>query len=167
MLPRFKASVTFHSAEWHQADLSAHGTNGPLHTEPHSLMPISQTILDLFIDEGFEYKPDMFVQGEFEGLLCSYYAIKCWYQTSLGVAHVVRTIHNGIRTTSADFVHDCKIANLTVKTGTYVDRIILEKNNTNNREKHEYKVVGVEVHDDASDQRIIIKSRKEIIFSAE
>ncbi|CAF2792191.1 unnamed protein product [Rotaria sp. Silwood2] len=77
MLPHFKAAETFHPAEWHQADLSAHGTNGLLHTEPHPLMPISQKILDSFIDQGFEYKPDMFVQGEFEGLLCSYYAIKC------------------------------------------------------------------------------------------
>lgn len=58
------------------------------------------------------------------------------------------------------------MANLTVKTGTYVDRIILEKNNTNDRENHEYKAVGVEVHSNASDQRIIIKSRKEIILSA-
>jgi hypothetical protein len=129
-------------------------------------MPISQKVLDSFIDQGFEYKPDMFVQGEFEGLLCSYYTIKYWYQTFLGVGHVVRTIHNGIRTTGADFVHDCKIANLTVKTGTYVDRIILEKNNTNNGENHEYKAVGVEVRDDATGQRIIIKSRKEIILSA-
>ncbi|CAF5014816.1 unnamed protein product, partial [Rotaria sp. Silwood1] len=94
MLPHFKASETFHPAECHQADLSAHGTNGPLHTEPHPLMPISQKILDSFIDQDFEYKPDMFVQGEFEGLLCSHYAIKCSYQASLGVGHVVRTIHN-------------------------------------------------------------------------
>ncbi|CAF1107009.1 unnamed protein product [Rotaria sp. Silwood1] len=70
MLPHFKASETFHPAEWHQADLSAHGTSGPLHTEPHPLAPISEKILESFIDQGFEYKPDMFVQGEYEGLIC-------------------------------------------------------------------------------------------------
>lgn len=71
MVPYFKASETFHPAEWHQADLSAHGVDGPLHTEPHPLMPISQKVLDSFLDQGFEYKPDMFVQGEFEGRLSS------------------------------------------------------------------------------------------------
>ena len=72
MLPHFKASETFHPAEWHQPDLAAHGTNGPLHTEPHPLAPISEKILESFIDCGYAYKPDMFVQGEYEGLLCSY-----------------------------------------------------------------------------------------------
>jgi len=67
MMPFFKASETFHSAEWHQADLSAHGTNGPLHTEPCRIAPISEKVLQSFIDSGYEYKPDMFVQGEFEG----------------------------------------------------------------------------------------------------
>jgi choline dehydrogenase-like flavoprotein len=166
MLPHFKASETFHSAEWYQADLSAHGINGPLHTEPHPLAPISEKILESFIDQGFEYKPDMFVQGEYEGLICSYHMTKYWYQVSIGVGHVVRTIHNGIRSTSADFVHNCTIANLTVKTGVCVDRIILEKNDTDNTESHQYKAVGVEVHTDATGQLVIIKARKEIIMSA-
>jgi hypothetical protein len=61
--------------KWHQADLTAHGTNGPVHTEPHPLAPISEKILESFIDRGFEYKPDMFVQGEYEGLLCHCYTI--------------------------------------------------------------------------------------------
>ena len=70
MMLYFKASETFHPAKWHQADLSVHGTNGPLHTTPHSLAPISEKVLESFIDYGFEYKPDMFVQGEYEGILC-------------------------------------------------------------------------------------------------
>ena len=77
MLPHFRAFETFHPAEWHQADLSSHGNNGPLHTEPHPLRPISQKVLESFIDQGFEYKPDMFVQGEFEGLSYTYYTMKC------------------------------------------------------------------------------------------
>jgi choline dehydrogenase-like flavoprotein len=85
MLPFFKASETFHPAEWHQADLSAHGTDGPVHTEMHPLAPISEKVLESFIDKGFEYKPDMFVQGEYEGLLHSFSImtlipvfIRCW-----------------------------------------------------------------------------------------
>jgi choline dehydrogenase-like flavoprotein len=166
MLPYFKASETFHPAEWHQADLSVHGTNGPLHTEPQALAPISEKILESFIDCGFEYKPDMFVQGEYEGMLCLYYARKYRSQTFLGVGHAIRSVHNGIRSTSADFVHNSKIANLTVKTGIFVDRIIVEKNNTHNRDNREYKAIGVEAHDDANGQPIIMKARKEIILSA-
>ncbi|CAF3391791.1 unnamed protein product, partial [Rotaria sp. Silwood2] len=71
MLPYFKASETFHPAKWHQAELTAHGTDGPLHTEPYPLAPISEKVLESFIDSGFDYKPDMFVQGDYEGLLPS------------------------------------------------------------------------------------------------
>lgn len=67
MLPYFKAFETFHPKEWHEADLSAHGFDGPLHTEPHPLAPISEKVLESFIDQGFDYKPDMFVQGDYEG----------------------------------------------------------------------------------------------------
>jgi choline dehydrogenase-like flavoprotein len=68
MMPFFRASETFHPTEWHQADLSVHGSSGPLHTEPYPLAPISEKVLQSFIDSGYDYKPDMFVQGEFEGL---------------------------------------------------------------------------------------------------
>ncbi|CAF2123070.1 unnamed protein product [Rotaria magnacalcarata] len=149
MLPYFKASETFHPVEWHQADLNAHGNSGPLHTEPHRLAAISEKVLDSFIDSGFEYKPDMFVQGDYEG-----------------VGHVVRTAHKGIRSTSADFVHSYGKTNLTVQTGVYVDRFILEKNDVNDKNRCDYKAVGVEAHYDGNDQSIIIKARKEIILSA-
>ncbi|CAF2712094.1 unnamed protein product [Rotaria sp. Silwood2] len=149
MLPYFKASETFHPAEWHQADFAVHGTSGPLHTEPYPLAPISEKVLESFIDSGFEYKPDMFAQGDYEG-----------------VGHVVRTVYKGIRSTSADFVHHYDTKNLTVQTGVYVDRIILEENNINNKENRDYKAVGVEAHYDANGQPIIIKARKEIILSA-
>ncbi|CAF3553534.1 unnamed protein product [Rotaria sp. Silwood1] len=146
MLPLFKASETFHPAEWHQADLNIYGTDGPLHISMNSLAPISEKILESFIDSGFDYKPDMFVQGDYEG-----------------VGHVGRTVYNGIRTTSADFIHKYEKTNLTVRTGVFVDRIILEKNNEKERP---YKAVGVEAHDDINGQPIIIKARKEIILSA-
>ncbi|CAF4313262.1 unnamed protein product [Rotaria socialis] len=149
MLPYFKASETFHPAEWHQADLNVHGNNGPLHTEPRRFAPISEKVLDSFIDSGFKYKPDMFMQGDFEG-----------------VGHAIRTVYKGIRSTSADFVHSYEKTNLTVQTGVHVDRIILEKNNVNDKDRRDYKAVGVEAHHDANGQSIIIKARKEIILSA-
>ena len=68
LLPFFKASETFHPAEWFKADLSVHGSKGPLETAPYRGAPISQKVLQSFIDCGYDYKPDMFVQGEFEGL---------------------------------------------------------------------------------------------------
>lgn len=71
MLPYFKVSETFHPTEWHPADLTVHGDKGPLQTSPHRLAPISEKVLQSFIDLGFEYKPDMFAQGEYEGLLSS------------------------------------------------------------------------------------------------
>ena len=84
------------------------------------------------------------------------------FENSLGVGHAVRTVHGGVRSTSADFVHNFNKPNLTVRTSVFVDRIILEKNN----EGCEYKAIGVEAHDDANDELIIIKARKEIILSA-
>ncbi|CAF1364630.1 unnamed protein product [Adineta ricciae] len=149
MMPYFKASETFHPVDWHQADLSVHGTDGPLHTSPHRLAPISEKTLESFIDYGFQYKPDMFVQGEYEG-----------------VGHAIRSVYNGVRSTSADFVHNCKLENLTVKTGVFVDRIIVNNNGKSNAENREYRAVGVEAHDDVNGQPMIIKARKEIILSA-
>ncbi|UJR34443.1 hypothetical protein I4U23_021850 [Adineta vaga] len=149
MMPYFKASETFHPAEWHQADLSVHGTNGPLHTAPHRLASISEKVVESFIDHGFQYKPDMFVQGEYEG-----------------VGHAVRSVYKGIRSTGADFVRNCKMENLVVKTGLFVDRIIMEKNASTDEEHREYRAAGVEAHDDINGQTIIIKARKEIILSA-
>ncbi|CAF5219688.1 unnamed protein product, partial [Rotaria magnacalcarata] len=93
--------------------------------------------------------PDMFAQGEYEG-----------------VGHAVRTVYKGVQSTSADFVHSYDKTNLTVQTGVYVDRIILENNNTDDKDRGEYKAVGVEAHYDANGQSIIIKARKEVILSA-
>ncbi|CAF3603165.1 unnamed protein product [Rotaria sp. Silwood1] len=85
----------------------------------------------------------MFVQGEYEG-----------------VGHATRTIHKGIRSTSADFIRHYEKTNLTVKASVYVDRIILEHHDVNS-----YKAVGVEAYADTNGQPIIIKARKEIIVS--
>jgi len=81
----------------------------------------------------------------------------------LGVGHAVRTVYNGVRTSSADFVENFNQPNLVVRTGVYVNRIILEKNNDNDSE---YKAIGVEAFDDVNNQSIVIKAKREIILSA-
>jgi hypothetical protein len=78
-----------------------------------------------------------------------YFVILHWYQINLGIDHAVRTVHKGIRNTSVDFLRTYNKTNLTIRTGTFVGRIILEKNNSFNREGHEYKAIGVEAHDEA------------------
>ena len=84
------------------------------------------------------------------------------FQKFLGVGHAIRTVHNGVRTTSADFVYNFEKKNLTVRTGVFVNRIILEKSEG----EHGYRAVGIETYDDESDQSIIIRAKKEIILSA-
>ena len=74
----------------------------------------------------------------------------------------MRTVFKGIRSTSADFVHNFEKTNLTVRTGVFVDRISLEQKNG----ERKYKAVGVEAHDDVRGEPIIVKARKEIIISA-
>lgn len=50
---------TFHNKPWFKADEKAHGYDGPLHTEPHDLAPISNLLLDSFQSQGMPLVPDM------------------------------------------------------------------------------------------------------------
>jgi choline dehydrogenase-like flavoprotein len=98
-----------HEKDWHKADMSVHGTSGPLHIEPHDLAPISERVKESMIDVGLSYHPDMFSTGE----------------TPHGCGDVPRTVHQGVRTTAADFVtKGYKRANITIKTEVVVDKIL-------------------------------------------
>jgi choline dehydrogenase-like flavoprotein len=100
---------TMHEKDWHKADMSVHGTSGPLHIEPHDLAPISERVKESMIDVGLSYHPDMFSTGE----------------TPHGCGDVPRTVHQGVRTTAADFVtKGYKRANITIKTEVVVDKIL-------------------------------------------
>ena len=55
---------TFHTKPWFEADEKAHGYDGPLHTEPHDLAPISQLLLKSMEDKGLPLVHDMFSNGE-------------------------------------------------------------------------------------------------------
>ncbi|KAB2579130.1 L-sorbose 1-dehydrogenase [Lasiodiplodia theobromae] len=102
---------TFHPKDDFEADLSVHGTDGPLHTEPHDLAPISKLLLDSFNDQGVPYTPDLFSTGA----------------SPQGCSNTVRTVHQGIRTTGADFItKGYRRENITIKTESVVDKVILE-----------------------------------------
>lgn len=102
---------TFHGKSWFEADPQSHGYSGPLHTEPHDLAPISNLLVDSFVDQGLPLHHDMFSTGD----VCH------------GVGHAPRTVHKGIRTTSADFVtNEYHRPNVDIQTDATVDRVVLE-----------------------------------------
>jgi choline dehydrogenase-like flavoprotein len=84
--------------------MSVHGTSGPLHTEPHDLAPISERVRESFVDQGLPYHADMFSTGE----------------TPHGCGDVPRTVHQGIRTTAADFItKGYRRENITIRTEVF------------------------------------------------
>ena len=107
----FKAmrkSETFHTKPWFKATTELHGTDGPLHIEPHDLAPISNLLLDSFESKGFPLDHDMFTHGE----------------TSHGCGHAPRTHYKGMRTTGADFItNDQHRDNIEILVNTTVDKI--------------------------------------------
>ncbi len=103
-------SETFHGKDWFKAAKAEHGHDGPLHTEPHDLAPISQRVRDSMLEKGFPMVEDMFTTGE----------------TPHAVGHAVRTHHEGFRSTAADFVTKTyRRDNITILTEHAVDKIII------------------------------------------
>ncbi|GAB1198175.1 hypothetical protein APSETT444_007483 [Aspergillus pseudonomiae] len=108
-------SETFHPKDWFQADTQSHGYNGPLHTEPHDLAPISNLLMDSLVSQGMPLYHDMFSTGD----------------VAHGCGHAPRTVYKGIRTTGADFItNDYNRPNVTIQTDATVDRIVLEEGPT-------------------------------------
>ncbi|KAI1617943.1 choline dehydrogenase [Exophiala viscosa] len=136
-------SETFHNKPWFQADEKAHGYNGPLHTEPHDLAPISKLVLESFESSGMPLVHDMFTNGE----------------TAHGCGHAPRTVHKGIRTTGADFVtNDQHKHNIDIVVETLVDKINFEKQNG------QLEATSVTLVDKTGATRDV-KVRKEVIVS--
>lgn len=68
--------------------------------------------MDSFVSQGLPLDPDMFTTGE----------------TPHGCGHVPRSVYNGIRTTSGDFVtNGYHRNNVTIMTETTVDKILFKK----------------------------------------
>ncbi|KAE8376037.1 hypothetical protein BDV26DRAFT_246087 [Aspergillus bertholletiae] len=107
-----RKSETFHPKDWFQADPQSHGYDGPLHTEPHDLAPISNLLIDSLVSQGMPLHHDMFSTGD----------------VAHGCGHAPRTVYRGIRTTGADFItNNYSRSNVTIQTDTTVDRIVLEE----------------------------------------
>ncbi|KAI0571769.1 Choline dehydrogenase [Pyrenophora tritici-repentis] len=144
MFEYMKRAETFHAKEWHEADMSVHGTAGPLHIEPHDLAPISELVKESCIEASLHYHPDMFSTGE----------------TAHGCGHVPRTVHQGIRTTAADFItKEFRRANITIKTEVTVDKILLAQANG------EMIVTGVAAITKAG-KKVEYQARKEVVVAA-
>lgn len=139
-----RKAETFHPKTWFQDSAKDHGYSGPLHTEPHDPAPISQLILASFISAGLPLVPDMFSTGD----------------TAHGCGHVPRTVYEGVRTTSADFVtNGFQRKNVTVLTGCTVDKVLVDS------QSGQLRATGVVVqHGSATSQTY--NARQEVILSS-
>ncbi|KIW56986.1 hypothetical protein PV05_05593 [Exophiala xenobiotica] len=143
MFQYMRKAETFHNKPWFEADESAHGFDGPLHTEPHDLAPISKLLLESMQSQGMPLVPDMFSNGE----------------TAQGCGHAPRTVHKGIRTTGADFVtNDRRRDNIDIVVDTVVDKVNFEEKNG------QLEATSVTLVDKTGAKRDV-KARKEIIIS--
>lgn len=132
---------TFHTKAWFKQDQKNHGSEGPLHTEPHELAPISNLIMESFQSQGLDLQHDIFTTGN----------------NPHGCGHAVRSVHKGYRSTAADYLRGAG-SNLTVKTEVTVDRVILE------HEDETKRATAVRIVD-KNGQSHTIKANKEIIVS--
>ena len=144
MFQYMKKSETFHNKPWFKPDEDAHGYDGPLHTEPHDLAPISKLLLQSMEDQGLPLHDDMFSTGD----------------VANGCGHAVRTLHQGIRTTGADFVTNSQHRdNIDIVTETLVDKINFDTTSSPPR------VTSVSLVSKDGTKRDV-KARKEIIISS-
>ncbi|CAF3493742.1 unnamed protein product [Fusarium graminearum] len=134
----------FHTKDWFKETKGSHGYKGHVHTEPHDLAPISNMIAESMVSKGLPMDHDMFATGE----------------NPHGCGHSVRTVHQGLRTTSADFITKQKPRdNLHLMVETHVEKVLIEKD-----AQGELKATGVRaVKPDGT--FIELKASKEVIVS--
>ncbi|KAI5464669.1 hypothetical protein BGZ63DRAFT_401593 [Mariannaea sp. PMI_226] len=138
-------SETFNGKEWFEEAEGAHGKQGPLHTTPHTLAPISNLIRDSMVSKGLPLDHDMFSHGK----------------TAHGCGHATRTVSTGgLRTTGADFITGVPAKkNLHLMVETHVDKVIIEKGADG-----EFKATGVRAIK-ADGSVIELKANKDVIVS--
>ncbi|KAE8451784.1 hypothetical protein EG329_002624 [Mollisiaceae sp. DMI_Dod_QoI] len=146
----FKKSETFHSEPWFKIDKDSHGTSGPIHTSIHPNAPITDRLMESFVDKGMELVDDMFTSGV----------------TETGCGHCPRSVYKGTRITGGEYIRDSfdssknvKYRNLTVAFGHTVTKVILEDRNG------ELTATGVETITSDATQRKVFRCRREIILS--
>ncbi|KAM0251631.1 hypothetical protein ACHAP5_001640 [Fusarium lateritium] len=134
----------FHTKDWFKETKGAHGHQGFVHTEPHDLAPISNLIGESMVSKGLPLDHDMFAAGE----------------NPHGCGHSVRTVHQGLRTTSADFITKQKPRdNLHLMVESHVEKVVIEKDG-----QGDLRATGVRVVQ-ADGTVAEIKASKEVIVS--
>jgi choline dehydrogenase-like flavoprotein len=103
--------------------------------------PISDLVMESFQSQGLPLHPDMFSSGE----------------SPHGCGHVPRTVYKGDRTTAANYLLN-KGSNLSIKTDTIVDKVILEGHGS------DIRATGVKIIEKDGTARDI-KAKKEVIVS--
>lgn len=143
MFKYMKKAEKFTSKPWFKADEGAHGYDGKIGTSPHDLAPISELIAESMQDKGLDWDADMFSRGE----------------NPHGCGHVPRTVVQGWRTTSADFVTKAnEKSNIDIVTDAHVDKVVIEK------EANDLVAKGVEVV--LADGTVAeVRAEKEVIVS--
>ena len=101
-------------------------------------------VLESYQSKGFPLIPDVFSSGE----------------SPHACGHAVRSIFQGVRTTAADYITKInKRGNLSVKTDTTVDHVILVGHGKQKR------AVGAQLQS-ATGEKTQVKARREVIVSA-
>ncbi|KAH7401872.1 putative GMC oxidoreductase [Phaeosphaeria sp. MPI-PUGE-AT-0046c] len=144
MFAYMKKAERLRNKDWFEAASGQHGENGPLITAPHDPAPISSRVLESYVSKGLPLRPDMFTTGE----------------TSQGCGHAVRSIYQGVRTTSYDYLGTEGIrAGIDIVTGRYVDKIVL-------KERVGELVATEVIMQDVEGQTHYIAARKEVLLTS-
>ncbi|KAF7888078.1 uncharacterized protein EAF02_002619 [Botrytis sinoallii] len=88
MFKYMSKAEAFRNKSWFDAEKDAHGYNGPIVTSPHDPAPISNLVLESYQSMGLPLIPDMFSTGK----------------SAHGCGHAVRTVSQGTRTMSTDYI---------------------------------------------------------------
>ena len=100
-------------------------------------------ILESYQSKGFPLIPDVFTTGE----------------SPHACGHAIRSIFQGVRTTAADYItKGNQRGNISVKTGTIVDRVVLVGDGNQKR------AIGAQLQN-ATGEKTLVKARKEVILS--
>ena len=143
MYTAMRKAETFHGKPWFNHDPKAHGDSGPVNIEPHDIAPISEMMLKSFKSYGLPQHDDMFSNGEYP----------------IGCGHALRTHHNGVRSTGADYITGERAkGNVDVLPNTMVDKVNLKQDGDG------WRAASVELLQ-ADGSRLTVKAKREVVVS--
>jgi choline dehydrogenase-like flavoprotein len=131
---------SFHPSPEFRHDQESHGYNGPIHTQPHELAPISQNLFESLESFGI---PRM--------MTCSRRYHQSWLRQHCP------TVHQGLRSNATAYLAK-KRRNLTVICRSTVLRILVR------RQKAGLRTYGVEIQDEIGGGVRTIKANEEVVL---